>query len=189
MYTRTDLSSCPHLSDMLQGAPLQKLPLSSILSQKSANTSTNELPVSCILWQKIKTLKTHPAPASIGQCHAWWGSPGEIPLDHMFLEEFAVVGFIRLIISLRFAIVESRIVDHVCDVMATAGDQKTMSVITWWQNQWFSSFLWIHRNSRKQELDIYHLNIQPPAIIHSTRPMHLRLYPTELLCTSRYFVF
>ena len=54
----------------------------------------------------------------------------KIPLDHMFLEEFAVVGFIRLIISLRFAIVGSRIVDHVCDVMATAGDQKTRSVIT-----------------------------------------------------------
>ena len=54
----------------------------------------------------------------------------KILLDHMFLEEFAVVGFIWLIISPRFAIVRPRIVDHVCDVMATAGDQKTRSVIT-----------------------------------------------------------
>ena len=54
----------------------------------------------------------------------------KILLDHMFLEEFAVVGFIRLIISHIFAIVGSRIVGHMCDVMATAGDQKTMPVIT-----------------------------------------------------------
>ena len=54
----------------------------------------------------------------------------KILLDQMILEEFAVVGFIWLIISHIFAIVESRIVGHVCDVMATAGDQKTMSVIT-----------------------------------------------------------
>ena len=54
----------------------------------------------------------------------------KILLDHMFLEEFAVVGFIWLIISPRFAIFGSRIIGHVCDVMATVGRQKTMSVIT-----------------------------------------------------------
>ena len=54
----------------------------------------------------------------------------KILLDQMILEEFAVVRFIWLIISHIFAIFGSRIVGHVCDVMATAGDQKTMSVIT-----------------------------------------------------------
>ena len=158
----------------------------------------SELPVSCILWQKNWKHLKHPLHHAaqmlarycihiFGQCHASRGSPGENTSWSHVLEEFAVVGFIRLIISHIFAIVGSRIVGHLCDVMATAGDQKTMPVITWWQNQWFSSFLCIHRNSRKQELDIYHLNIQHPAIIYSTRPVHLRLYPPELLCGSRCF--
>ena len=69
MYTRTDLSSCPlwaHLSDMLQGAPLQKLPLCCSLSQKSANTSTDEWTTRFLhfVTKKLKTLKTPPASRS-----------------------------------------------------------------------------------------------------------------------------
>ena len=92
MYTRTDLSSCPlwaQLSDMLQGAPLQKLPLCCSLSQKSANTSTDEWTTRFLHfvtknWKHLKHPLHHAAQMLarycihiFGQCHASRGSPGE----------------------------------------------------------------------------------------------------------------